>query len=65
MADCPVPPFPTPSIPEMSEVKETRAVLTDPAVAFNIPEREPSERDPKKAEVLDAYEEERLVVEAF
>ena len=60
-----MPPFDMPRVPVMSDARLMRDVDTEPAVAFNIPEREPSERDPKKAEVLDAYEEERLVVEAF
>lgn len=54
MFDCPVPPFETPRIPEMSVVRETREVETAPAVALSMPERFEREREPKKAEVLDA-----------
>jgi hypothetical protein len=41
------------------------AALTTPAVAFSTPEREPTERFPKKAEVADAYPEENAVEEAY
>jgi hypothetical protein len=38
MAAQPVPPFPTPSMPVISEVKSMRAVATAPAVALRKPE---------------------------
>ena len=49
----------------MSVVRETSEVLIEPAVALSMPEREPIEREPKNPLVDEAYEEERLVVDAF
>ena len=65
IADCPVPPFDTPSIPEMSEVSETSEVPIEPAVAFKIPERDPTEREPKNPEVDEAYVKEAREVDEF
>ena len=61
----PVPPFPTPSVPVMSEARFTSAVPTAPAVAFKKPERLAREKLEVKRFVLDAVVEKRDVVVAF
>ncbi len=59
----PVPPFATPSTPEMSDVSETSEVAIEPAVAFRMPESDPILRDPKNPFVDEAYANDASEVE--
>jgi hypothetical protein len=52
-------------VPVTSEARFTRPVETTPAVARRTPVKFPTESEPKKPLVDDAYVAERFVVDAF
>ncbi len=65
MVPSPVPPLVTPRIPVTSVARFTSPVEREPAVARTMPLKFPTESEPKKPFVDEAYADERLVVDAF